>query len=268
MILADYHLHSEFSSDSKAKPKDIIEQAISLGLKRLCFTDHMDYDYPVQNGYTFVFDPDAYFKTLQELQAEYKDKIKVLIGVELGLRPYLAERYEKLMTGYDFDFAIGSSHLIGEQDPYFPSYWEEKGEKQGMIDYFLSIIYNVNSFTNFDVYGHLDYALRYAPNKNRNFDYKEHSDLIDDMLLSILRAGKGIEVNTSGYKAGLGVPNPHPYLLQRYKELGGEIITIGSDSHIHNHLAYEFPVVRDLLLSLGYKYYAVYEKRKPEFLPL
>ena len=43
--------------------------------------------------------------------------------------------------------------------------------------------------------------------------------------------GKGIELNTGGFKYGLGHPNPCEDIIKRYKELGGEIITLGSDAH-------------------------------------
>lgn len=267
MITADYHLHCNFSSDSDAEPRDMIEQAIQLGLNKMCFTDHMDYDFPSEK-YPFVFEPGDYFKTLSSLREEYKNKIQVLIGIELGLRPYLKERYQQLLARYDFDFVIGSSHLVGDVDPYLKVYWEDKNEKQGIADYFSSISANVAAFTGFDVYGHIDYAIRYAPNTNKDFIYSQYGDILDEALTKIIHGGIGIEANTSGYKYGLGAPHPHPSILKRYKELGGEIITIGSDGHKPEHLAYDFDIIRDLLLSLGYKYYTVYEKRKPKFLCL
>ncbi len=268
MILADYHVHSYFSSDSKAKPRDVIEKAVSLGLNRLCFTDHMDFDYPVNNGLTFQFDPNAYFKELLPLKEEYKNKINIFIGIELGLQPYLAPRYDVLMNSYPFDFVIGSSHLINGMDPYHKEYWEKYLNEEGVLKYLESIIGNVKAYSNFDVYGHLDYAIRYLPDKNTNFSYEKHSDLIDHVLGTIINAGKGIELNTSGYKYGLSSPHPNEYILKRYKEMGGEIITIGSDGHIPEHIAYDFNTANALLQSLNYKYYTVFKERKPTFLKL
>ncbi len=268
MIIADYHLHSNFSSDSDTKAEDMIEQGIKLGLKTMCFTDHMDYDFPPESGYSFVFNPDEYFKSLTKLKDEYKNKIEVLIGIELGLRPYLNTRYATLMKKYDFDFAIGSSHLVGNLDPYQKEYWENKSEHEAMTMYFQSIIDNIRAFTDFDVYGHIDYAIRYASNKNINFSYQKYSDILDEVLKTIIQQGKGIEVNTSGYKYGLGMPHPHIDIIKRYKELGGELITIGSDGHKPEHLAYDFNVIEQQLLAIGYKYYAIFRNRKPTMITL
>lgn len=265
MILADYHVHSNFSSDSEAPMEEMIEKAISYGLKRICFTDHMDYDFPVYNGYTFVFDPDEYIKKLNELTLQYKNNIKILHGIELGLQPYLAKRYEELMSKYDFDFAIGSSHLVNGIDPYLPAYWENKTNEEGITAYFQSIIDNVKSFSGFQVYGHLDYVVRYAPNKNTSYTYEKYAVILDEMLKTIIESGKGIEINTAGFKYGLGHPHPQTDVLKRYKEFGGELITIGSDGHKPEHLAYDFAKAENLLMDLGFKYYAVFEKREPIF---
>lgn len=265
MIIADYHVHTHFSSDSKASMEQMVEKAIDLGMKKLCFTDHMDYDFPKQYGLSFVFDPEEYFKELAIIAERYKNKIKVLKGIELGLQPYLSERFGKLMRQYDFDFAIGSSHLVNKVDPYQPEYWESKSTEEGITTYFQSIIDNVKAFTDFQVYGHLDYVVRYAPDKNQAYTYKKYSGIIDEMLKTILDAGKGIEVNTSGYKYFLGYTHPQTDVLKRYKELGGELITIGSDGHKPEHLGYDFPRAEQMLLSLGFKYYATFEKKKPVY---
>lgn len=268
MIQADFHVHTYFSSDSETPMEDMVLKAIELDLTTICFTDHMDYDFPVYNGLTFLFDPEDYMKELSKLKEKYKDKIKILKGIELGLQPHLNDKYRALLTKYDFDFAIGSSHLAYGVDPYQKTYWESRTKEKGIEDYFKSIIENVKNIRDFDVYGHLDYAVRYAPEQNKDYSYKKYKSLIDTMLTTIIEAGKGIELNTSGYKYGLGQPHPHDDIIKRYKELGGEIITIGSDAHKTEHLAYDFKKAKELLLSLGYRYYTIFEKRKPIFMKL
>ncbi len=265
MIIADYHVHSHFSSDSTASMAETVEKAIELGMNKICFTDHMDYDFPVKYGLPFVFDPDEYFKELDVIADRYKSKIKVLKGIELGLQPYLAPRYKKLLKQYDFDFAIGSSHLVNGMDPYYPEYWRDITAEEGMRTYFQSIIDNVKAFQEFQVYGHLDYIVRYAPDKNQSYTYEKYADIIDEMLKTIIGSGKGIEVNTAGYKYGLGFAHPQTDVLNRYKELGGEIITIGSDGHKPEHIGYDFPKAEEMLLSLGFRYYVTYEKKQPVF---
>jgi histidinol-phosphatase (PHP family) len=265
MITADYHVHSHFSSDSQAAMEDMVEKAIELGLTKICFTDHMDYDFPEKYGLPFVFNPDDYFTELASIADRYKNKIKVLNGIELGLQPYLADRYKELTDKYDFDFLIGSSHLVNKADPYQAEYWEGLTEEDGILKYFQSIIDNVKAIDGFMVYGHLDYVVRYAPNKNANYSYQKYADIIDEMLKAILYAGKGIEINTAGYKYGLGYAHPQTDVIKRYKELGGELITIGSDAHKPEHLCYDFKQAEQMLLSLGFTYYTTFEKKKPFF---
>ena len=265
MIIADYHVHSCYSSDSKAPMVDMIEQAIHLGLKKICFTDHMDYDFPEHYGLPFVFNPSEYTSELSLLADKYRSRIKVLTGIELGLQPYLANRYQDLLKEYDFDFVIGSSHLVDKIDPYQPEFWTGKSSEEGILSYFQSIIDNVKAYSNFQVYGHIDYVVRYAPDKNLAYSYEKYADILDELLTTIINAEKGIEVNTSGYKYGLGFTHPHKDVIRRYKELGGELITIGSDGHKPEHLAYDFHRAEEMLLSLGFKHYATFEKQKPIF---
>lgn len=274
MIIADYHCHTNFSTDSDSTPEEMVEGAISLGLQRICFTDHMDYLYPGKDRTDFVFDPSTYFNTMRAIQEKYKDRIEVLIGVELGLRnePDLKESvrnyYISLQNDYNFDFAIGSTHVLEKLDPYYNEYWTTRSCKKGLQDYFQSIIDNCNYYDEFEVYGHLDYLVRYIPAEVKDYAYKEYQEMIDEILKTILNHGKGIECNTSGLKYGLRFTHPRVEILKRYKELGGEILTIGSDGHKPEHLAYDFGQARELLLSLGYRYYTVYKNRKPEYLPL
>ena len=274
MILADYHCHTSFSTDSKAKPEDMISQAASLGLKRLCITDHMDYLYPSKKEGEFSLDPTKYYARLFELKEMFKDKIELLFGIELGLRnepkirANVRNYYTNLLKEYNFDFVIGSTHVLENMDPYLKEYWVNHSAKDGITAYFQSIIDNCNYYDGFQVYGHLDYIVRYIPDDIKEYDYNDYKDLIDIALKSILSHGKGIECNASGLKYGLNTPHPKPEILKRYKELGGEILTIGSDAHKPEYIAHEFNKVRELLLSLGFRYYTIYKNKKPEFIRL
>jgi histidinol-phosphatase (PHP family) len=164
MITADFHVHSCFSSDGKATMEEMIEQAIKLGLKKLCFTDHMDYDYPKQpEGLNFEFDSAHYTKRLEELKLRYRGKLDILAGIELGLQPHLKERLTALTQSYPYDFFIGSSHVVDHVDPYFPQYWKKRTTEEGIRAYFESIIENCRVFQGFHVYGHIDYIIRYLP---------------------------------------------------------------------------------------------------------
>lgn len=266
MIKSDFHLHSNFSSDCDSSMEDMVEKAISLGIQKLCFTDHIDYDYPqTKDGYDFMLDLDKYFEKLVQIKNKYQSKIKIYKGIECGLQAHIAQDLKKMVETYDFDFIIGSSHVIDGQDPYYPDYWLDKSQEEGVNKYFQSIIDNCKTFDGFHVYGHLDYIIRYTPVVHEEYPYERYADIIDEVLQTIIEHGKGIELNTSGYKYIFNHPHPRVEILKRYKEMGGEVITIGSDAHEPKYLAYGFNKAADLLKALGYKYYTIFEKGKPIF---
>ena len=114
----------------------------------------------------------------------------------------------------------------------------------------------------------MDYVVRYGPNQNKYYSYEEYREYLDPLLVLLIEKGKCLEVNTGGFRHGLGEPNPCIGILKRYRELGGEQITIGSDAHTPEYLAYEFHKTTALLRELGYRFYCVFQNRKPEQLPL
>lgn len=259
----DTHMHCHFSTDSSTKPEAMILSAIEKGLNGICFTDHMDYDYPMENA--FVFDPKKYFEELRPLQEKYKDKIEIQIGIEIGLQTHLKERYEAILNAYPFAQVIGSSHVVHGFDPYYPGYFDGKTEEEGYLEYFESVLENVNCFDNFDVYGHIDYVVRYGPNKNLYYSYEKYKDIIDEILRTLIAKGKGIELNMAGFKYGLNHPNPTEAILKRYREMGGEILTLGADGHQPDHIAYDYYRLKGILQDAGFKHYTVFKDRKPVF---
>ena len=267
MILSDFHNHTNFSADSDTAPEKMIEKAIDLGLKYICMTDHMDLDFPYED-FDFTFDVSKYFKKHDELREKYGCYIQLLTGIELGLQPGLHDRLVKLLSEHAFDFVIGSSHIVDWLDPYFPEYWQNKSETEGILRYFETILENVADFDDVDVYGHIDYIVRYAPNKSLHYSYQKYQEILDEILKTLISKNIGLELNTAGFKYGLGFPNPHTDILKKYRELGGEIITVGSDGHVPEHLAYDFHKVPGILKECGFSYYTIFKKRIPEFIKL
>lgn len=262
----DTHMHSNFSGDSDSAPESMILSAIEKNVSGVCFTDHIDDDYPGPTP--FHFDPTEYFNALRPLAKQYESQISVLIGVELGLQPHLAQRYDEFLSAHDFDFVIASSHVVHGFDPYYPEFYAGKTEDEAYLEYFESILENIAAFENFDVYGHIDYVVRYGPTKNANYSYAKFRDVIDEILRALIAKGKGIECNMAGFKYGLGHPNPTEEILKRYRELGGEIITIGADAHKPEHVAFDYHKLRSILTGAGFSHYTVFQKRKPCFYPI
>ena len=268
-MLSDFHIHTHFSSDCIVNPEEYIERAIHLGMKEICFTDHVDFDYPDDDGKPmFKVDTDNYFKELNELKKKYAENIKIKIGIELGVNPSIYQKNIDYVTQYPFDFVIGSSHIINGIDPYFPSYWENRPIDEGIMDYYEAILQNVTFFNDYDVYGHLDYVRRYVRDKSYVYNDAKFYDIIEMILKNIISKGHGIELNTRGLQEGFTPYIPTIAILERYKQLGGEIITIGSDSHKLRNLGYGFKTAKDILTNAGFKYYTTFEDRKPTFIPL
>ena len=268
MIKHDFHLHTNNSNDSDTPMAQMIERGIELGLSAMCFTEHMDMDFPRTETDTpsFEVDTDTYHAELCTLKEKYRKQINILFGVELGLQPQLVQRHKDYVDRYPFDFIIGSSHVAEGLDPFYPPYYEGRTEDEAYQAYFEDELNNIRLFNTYDIYGHLDYIVRYGPNKNQFYTYQKFSDIIDEILRELISRGKGIEVNTGGLKYGLGHPNPTEDIIKRYRELGGEIITIGSDAHIPQYVAYEFARVESILQQSGFRYYTVFENRKAEFI--
>ena len=261
-------MHTSFSTDSKAPMEDVVKKCISLGLTDIAITDHMDYDFPKDvaedAGGNFMYDVDEHLTLFTKLKEKYAGQINMHYGIEMGFMDNAVEYYSGLLKKYPIDFNIGSLHIVDDMDPYFEKYWNSfKDTNAGIERYLTQMIHSQKLFKSYDSLGHADYIFRVAPGK-KEYEYAEYADYFDTILKTLIDEGKALEVNTAGYKYGLGVPNPRPCVLKRYKELGGELITVGSDGHAPEQLAYDFDKCEALLKSLGYKYVFIYKDHKPE----
>lgn len=263
---ADVHMHCSFSNDSETRPEDMIESAIAKGLSVICFTDHYDKD-NLDWGDEAIFDVESYFQKMAALQEEYRDRIDVRIGVELGMQPYLAEYYQKFTKEYPFDFVIGSVHSVQGHDVAL-DFFQKHSDPEGYDIYFGEMLQDVQRIEAYDVLGHLDYIVRYSNQGSKGFGLSDYIEIIEEILKQVIAHGKGIEMNMSGLKYGLGAPHPQPEILKRYRELGGEIITVGADGHIPEHIAYDYQLADDILKSCGFKYYTEFKGRKPVFVKI
>ena len=269
MITADYHVHSHFSKDAgaAANMESMIKRAIKLGLRELVFTDHRDYT-PIGLFLDMSTDIDACIAEFMRLREIYSKDIRLLLGIEIGITPAQGQEIEIFLAKYPFDFVIGSSH-----DPpagvgyYYPAYFKDKPKYRAFHGFFEHTLGNIRSTDGFDVFGHLDYIFRYSSIYNAypdsSLNYHDYSDIIDEILRELISRGKGIELNTSGYKYGLDTVHPQPEILKRYRELGGEIITIGSDAHAPKEIGNGFDRAEAILRGCGFKAYTLFRGRKP-----
>ena len=282
MITGDTHMHTAFSTDCDVPAERMLDAAAARGLSMVCITDHMDLDFPPQKGEElqgdhsedgtagppFQFDVEDYFRTLLPLRDAYRGRLDVRTGIEFGLQPHLGDACRDLVDSRPFDYVIGSVHLIRGMDPYYGELFEGKTDAEAYREAFEETAECLDRVRDFDVLGHLDYVVRYGKHQAEEYSYRAFADVIDEILRKLIHTGKGLEMNMGGVKYGLGFPNPHPDVLRRYRELGGEIVTVGSDAHRPEHVGYAFEQAGEILKACGFRYYAEYRERKPSFLEL
>lgn len=279
-IIADTHLHSDFSSDGKNSMSEMVQSAIEKGLNTIAFTDHLDFDYPVcpnpETGKTEIFkqlNANEYRTAIEKLRSETKNKLQILIGIETGLQPN-SSVHDKTKNFTDIlkpDFIIASTHCVCGQvlAPY--SFFKGKTQEEAYRKYLEDVLTNLSMTNNYDTAAHLDFAERYYPTGNvedKLLKYTQFADIIDEILRTLIRKDKALEINTAGIRYGLNVLHPSLEILMRYKKLGGELITVGSDAHNVNDIAADFETAMQYLQEADFDAYCIFKNRKPEFIPL
>lgn len=263
MNMLDNHVHTTFSRDGKDSMEKVIKKAMDKGIVHLTFTDHMEY-----NTDKFSIDFGKYCKTIEEFQWKYKNYINLYKGIEVGYQNHLKDEINNIINKYAFDFVLCSTHTVDKINVPDPKFFEGYSKEEAYRKYFTSILETVSEFKNFDTYGHLDYIVRYGNYENNKVIYNDYKDVLDALLKTIIASGKGIEINTSGIRYNLEAMHPNQNILRRYKELGGEIITVGSDSHQGKDLCKDFYRAYDMLEFLDYRYVCMFKKRTPVYISI
>lgn len=261
----DYHMHSNFSNDSKTAMEDMIKKSIDLGLKEICFTDHVDYDVDTDYGPPIILD--EYFDKIEFFKNKYEDKISIKKGIEFGLQKQIVNQCSEVANKYPFDFIICSIHSIEKKDLYFGGFFKGKDQYTAYETYYNELYNVIKNYKDYSVLGHLDLIKRYG-DYDKLLDDKLFSDIIETILKQVIYDGKGIEINTSCYRYNLPDLTPSRYILNMYKDLGGEIITTGSDSHMPSQIAFQFDYIYSYLKEIGFKYICKFDKMNPEFIKI
>ncbi len=265
----DYHIHSSLSFDAQDDMEAIVESAKKRGLKEICFTEHLDIDYPYDDINPIV-DFKEYFKRIDALKNSVSG-IEIRSGVEVGIIPSSAQNIEKSLCEYNFDFVLGSQHVVKGKDPWYPNYFDDKTLKEAQQLYLEELLSGIKAYTDYDVVAHIGYVdkylekcKKYENSEIKMFNYEDFSDIIDEILLTVINEHKGIEVNTSNYVIH-NCPTPHISIIKRYLALGGEIITVGSDSHNAEFVGNKIFDTYGMLKEIGVEYICGYKNRKPQF---
>ncbi len=270
-MFVDYHIHTEFSDDSIYPMEQVVKDAIQKGIDELCFTEHVDYGIKVDwdSGQDIVYrggEPMAnanypeYAKKIEELRKKYPE-ITLKMGLEFGIQSHTLPQYEALFKKYPFDFIIASIHQVDNKEFWSQDFQKGRTQEEYNLAYYQEMLNVVKNFKNYSVLGHMDLIVRY--DQEGVIDFEKVKPIITDILKQVIQDGKGIELNTSYHRYGLQDTTPSKDILKLYKELGGTIITIGSDSHKPEHLGAYIDEGKALLKDIGFRHYCTFEKMKP-----
>lgn len=260
----DFHVHSSFSPDSHTSMSDMIDEAINRGVTDIAFTEHIDFDSDQRSDVKlWDFDKTAYFEMVDRLQHK-NPNIKLYKAAEIGLQEHIAAKNKAVADEFDFDFIIGSLHVLDREDLYYTNLFNRVPPKEAINRYYESYYKNLLAFSDINVLGHLDLYTRYAKNSS-SVPFSSYSDVLETLLKSAIHMGVGIEVNAGGHRYGLGCNNPKDDILKLYRHLGGEIITLGSDAHSPETIAAAYDENQEKLKAFGFKYLTLFESKKPIF---
>ncbi len=259
----DYHNHSNFSDDGTVPMRDMVQKAYEEGLFEIAITDHFDPDYP-DPRYPFTIDFDNYYKELEALTEEYKGKIKVVKGIEIGIQHgKTLDACSFAVNAYPYDFVLGSFHCAEGYDLCSPQFFSGRSTEASYEAFYQYMYDCLKVYKDYDVLGHFNVIDRYT---DYIPDYKICENIIEEILKMIISDGKGLEINTSSYRYGLGErTTPTLDILKKFKALGGEIITTGSDAHRPSDLNHHLDRARELIKNAGLKYITTFDQRKPTF---
>jgi histidinol-phosphatase (PHP family) len=277
--LFDNHNHSQFSFDGQKADLELsARRASELGLGGICFTDHCDLHVPLMKQ---KYEP----KTDEEFEVEKQqseiDRVKAVLlsegsplkifkGVEIGVYRDVREKIGRYLEENTFDEVIASVHYLDDTDPYWGEYYLDKTFKEAYGGY-LEALYTEMKWLGdrFDIMGHYDYITRYAPYPEASILYKDFPDLLDEILRFLAEEGKALEINTKTYRELKGrLPVLDPDILKRYIELGGEFVSLGSDSHKPDGVGFNFQDTAEYLVANGIRYGIHFENRNPVVTPL
>ncbi|HNY23729.1 MAG TPA: histidinol-phosphatase HisJ family protein [Bacteroidales bacterium] len=272
MRLTDNHTHTVFSTDGRMTMVRAIEKAREINLSGICFTEHYDFDAP-ENVTLFTFDPQEHQeeigRTVRSMNLGAGLEFEVLKGVEVGIQPKSMEAVKEFLGRYCFDTVIASMHFIEDKDPYHGDYYLDYGYKEAYGRYLESILTCLKDFDGYDILGHFDYVARYSPYKEHTITMAEFGEILDPILTLLAHNGKTFEINTKTYQPfAHGTPSLDTAILKRYKELGGDAVSLGSDAHTENHIGENFEYYSDIMKRCGFRYGVFYRQRKPVFVKL
>lgn len=272
MKICDLHTHSDNSFDAINSVDSMCKNAVEKGLYAIAITDHceaplLDTSADTEFGDFTVRIP----KSVSDITAakeKYRQKLKVLCGVEIGEPTHNPSLTNRIYEYADFDFILASLHNLRCKDDFYYIDFT-KGDITEVLKLYFNELAETALWENFDSLAHLTYPLRYIVEKTGTYpDLTPYQSVIDDIYKTLISSEKALEINTSGYAKAIGCTLPDEYQIKRFKELGGKYITIGSDAHSCEALGQGIEKGIELAKKCGFTHYTIFEKRKPVLIPI
>jgi histidinol-phosphatase (PHP family) len=263
--LIDYHTHTKYSPDSDADILSVCNAAVEAGLLKLAITDHIEIPAFFEDGYDKTIA--LSFEKAGEMQAIFKDRLDVLQGIELGEPHHDLNTTEQLLGKYDFDFVLGSLHNLKDETDFY--HYDFTGvDVRSLMDRYFAELLEMVRWGKFHSLAHLTYPFRYIPKGEYPEDYSFWHDMIDDILRLLAEKGIALEINTSGLRQPIGKTIPDPPIIRRFRELGGEMVTIGSDAHDPSDVGKNISDGLKVAVEAGFRYIAAFKNGKAEMLTI
>ena len=264
--LIDTHIHSDNSPDGNHSCMFICENAAAKGLRAIAITDHCETDSYYRDHYDRS-SMQSYFEILKA-KASYTGKLIVLRGIELGQPTYDTALADKILSMQEYDMVIGSIHnLRDRQDFYYMEHFEEK-QAYALMDEYLDELLLLTEWGKFDTLAHITYPLRYFYAKSGiRVDMDRFRKKTDELLALLAEKERALEINTAGLRQPISELSPERELVRRFRELGGQYITFGSDAHYAEHLAAHFAEAREAAEYAGFDSCVFFQNHHPMVIP-
>lgn len=270
-IPSDCHTHSTLSPDGRSAPALMAERACALGIKHFTLTDHIEIEK------FHEWDYEGAVKKSREVYLEakqlYAGKMNVYFGAELGQPLYDLPLAEKVLAQNDYDFVLGSQHCTRSY-PFLNKVPDTDADRKRCLDEYYDEELALAEWGKFCSLSHLTFPLRFlcvnlrTGQLCREVDMSRYRSIIDKILQTIISKDIALEVNSSGIRKGLGVSMPDAEYVRRYRELGGRLITVGSDAHVSCDVGADIPQCLDMLRETGFGEIAVYSRKEPVFIKI
>lgn len=263
----DYHMHSRNSCDTNIPMHEMCERALELDIPEIAFTEH--YNEHQGDICKDKYSPENYFRDLEECRTRYAPHgLTIRAGLEVGEGHLYQSEVETMLSAYPYDFVLGSLHWTRGESIFNPQYFSARSAHDAMTQYFIELA-EMAEVSDYDCLSHIDVCKRFAYNVYNHFSITDWENVVRPVLAAVIKRGKGIEINTSALRMPVAQVHPGAECIQWYREMGGEVLTIGSDSHNPRQLGTGLDVALDVARAAGFTQLARYERRKIiEWIPI